>query len=750
MDRASKVGWKEFIESSKAGADFFITKTPAEYNPEAYFKHRGATSSLQDLLTRELSEWIQFFSTSDKQIHHDIANSLKSYRKQSNFWDQLAERESQQRQSEQLMEQRKLDLRGQNVHQLRIDGEAMTRELLDGRSESYTSVSLKSPPAATSLAIGLSKRKRDEETTSSLEWKRQNSSAEGNVSADPDALPSSRLRTPSGTSDSEIVGGSDHIRKQLIDRHIQSKVGSPPVTYSQGLTGKPRICSRDAISTTSTTGDPSTAVRKCPRDALDDDGARLPKEPQLSKPSHTLISEESGVIGPPALRVLQESTEVGETGSHTASGSSTGQKQGQSRRVSFGISLTLDDLSTRLEPSVDDDDPSKITPPIYSPASSLRTEIASTDPGDTSFVDQGDPTQSTSRLYSWNFLDGEGRVDSDVDSHWKHNGTVIGADLMRFRTRTVENNGGLTDAYQKLAVNFIFLVEEEYRTDGLQEVLDDEIWETLYDAVRDRVQQLPNSVVIEAYEWAHRMANMKMEEFERMLDESPPEDRNLRAILTGMASNLQHWNTQERNEDTFLKSMLGPFLDTYFGKLKYTKSDWTPTQDDTTDADSSTLIPDYGTATLIGLRRYFVLLLEGKIADNAGQCQMWDDLTKLGMEMKSALDSILKLMPSSDVCVIGILVHEPSTEFYSMRIHAEGTYVMYKFASAFIASGATNAFPLIRLMEICDHAKRKVEQTVSEIRRVKVLESSNPKVPLSWLRPSFKKPKRYLITDYCN
>ncbi|KAF9110289.1 hypothetical protein BGX27_006568 [Mortierella sp. AM989] len=47
----------------------------------------------------------------------------------SKSWDEILERESQQRQFEQLMEQRKIDLRRQNVHQLRIDGDAMTREL---------------------------------------------------------------------------------------------------------------------------------------------------------------------------------------------------------------------------------------------------------------------------------------------------------------------------------------------------------------------------------------------------------------------------------------------------------------------------------------------------------------------------------------------------------------------------------------------------------------------------------------------
>ncbi|KAF9985813.1 hypothetical protein BGZ79_005403, partial [Entomortierella chlamydospora] len=89
----------------------------------------------------------------------------------------------------------------------------------------------------------------------------------------------------------------------------------------------------------------------------------------------------------------------------------------------------------------------------------------------------------------------------------------------------------------------------------------------------------------------------------------------------------------------------------------------------------------------------------------------------------------------------------PLIEFFSMRICAEGTYIMHKFASTFVPTGAANAFPLLRLMEVCEHAQKKVEECISQIRAVKVRESSHPKVPLAWLRPPFNKPKRYLITD---
>ncbi|KAI8595476.1 hypothetical protein EDD21DRAFT_39106 [Dissophora ornata] len=284
---------------------------------------------------------------------------------------------------------------------------------------------------------------------------------------------------------------------------------------------------------------------------------------------------------------------------------------------------------------------------------------------------------------------------------------------------------------------------------------------------------------MEAHQWAHQLANNKSETFAQLLDDCPPRNRTLKSILTKMADTAQLWSTRPRNEDTYLKCLLGPFLDTYFGNLTHTKCDWTPVQDETRGSESNLLIPDYAITTQVGKQQVSVMLLEGKIAENAGHGQIWDDQTKLGQEMKMALDTILKLQPEDDVGVIGVLVRgmfytllleskilislslilsfscqnsifpflEPLVEFYTLQMHAEATYIMHRFATTYIAPEAMNVFPLVHLMEIFEHAKVKVQQTVTQIRRVKVHASPNPKVPLSWLRPSFTKPKLCLIHD---
>ena len=106
-----------------------------------------------------------------------------------------------------------------------------------------------------------------------------------------------------------------------------------------------------------------------------------------------------------------------------------------------------------------------------------------------------------------------------------------------------------------------------------------------------------------------------------------------------------------------------------------------------------------------------------------------------------------KSIMSPSVEIRSFLFLEPLVEFYTMRIHAEATYVMHRIATTYIPPEAMNVFPLVHLMEIFEHVKVKVQQTVTQIRRVKVQASSSPNVPLSWLRPSFKKPRLCQIVD---
>ncbi|KAI8595526.1 hypothetical protein EDD21DRAFT_391000 [Dissophora ornata] len=172
----------------------------------------------------------------------------------------------------------------------------------------------------------------------------------------------------------------------------------------------------------------------------------------------------------------------------------------------------------------------------------------------------------------------------------------------------------------------------------------------------------------------------------------------------------------------------------------------THTQEETRNMDFSRLVPDFATVTATLQGELSLVLLEGKVATNK-VFQIWDDKTKLGQEMKLALDSILVLSPGDDVCVVGILVREPLVEFFSMKIHAEGCYVMHRFAICHIPTDHENMISLISIMEAFEHAAAKVIKTLAAIRHVRVRPSPTPKVPFSWLRPSFSKPTKTLVRD---
>ncbi|KAF9089120.1 hypothetical protein BGX27_002551, partial [Mortierella sp. AM989] len=391
------------------------------------------------------------------------------------------------------------------------------------------------------------------------------------------------------------------------------------------------------------------------------------------------------------------------------------------------------------------DNPPQAAPPSC-PKILIDADLPSSDPGDSSFSSSRGLYESTSRVYSWNYLEGNGRLDSSVNSAWRHNDVDISRDLMDFRQRVVQENGGLNHPHQKLAVNFVFLLEGDHRTKGLHLEMDDKPWAALCEVTREHVDPLLKGTVDEALQWVEFLSQESPDTLKSLLRSTPPIDPSLWSILNLMSVSGHLWNSEPSNEDSFLKSWLGPFLSTYLGSITFTTSAWTHTQEETRNMDFSRLVPDFATVTATLQGELSLVLLEGKVATNK-VFQIWDDKTKLGQEMKLALDSILVLSPEDDVCVVGILVREPLVEFFSMKIHAEGCYIMRRFAICHIPTDHENMVALLSMMKAFQHVVAKVTLTLAAIRRVRVRPSQTPKVPFSWLRPSFSKPTKMLVRD---
>ncbi|KAI7817084.1 hypothetical protein BC939DRAFT_496908 [Gamsiella multidivaricata] len=171
----------------------------------------------------------------------------------------------------------------------------------------------------------------------------------------------------------------------------------------------------------------------------------------------------------------------------------------------------------------------------------------------------------------------------------------------------------------------------------------------------------------------------------------------------------------------------------------------TTSLEETKDPAARLLVPDYSVTTTIGLQTCTVISLEGKTAYNNGYGQIWDDLTKLGQELKYALDAIIKLQPLQPVCVQGILVKGSELDFYHMEIVSEGIYVLRRYARCCLCTDANNLYPLVRILEIMQGVKEMTSSTVTSVRQMKLRPSKTPLVPLSWLRTSFHKPRRIEI-----
>lgn len=90
--------------------------------------------------------------------------------------------------------------------------------------------------------------------------------------------------------------------------------------------------------------------------------------------------------------------------------------------------------------------------------------------------------------------------------------------------------------------------------------------------------------------------------------------------------------------------------------------------DETRGQDSRLLFPDFSLVTQLRDRSCSLIHMEGKTAANKGLSQIWDDLTKLGQELKHSLDTMIVLEPSGPVSVIGILLRG-SNGFLEPRVH---------------------------------------------------------------------------------
>ncbi|KAF9346382.1 hypothetical protein BGX26_002123, partial [Mortierella sp. AD094] len=131
--------------------------------------------------------------------------------------------------------------------------------------------------------------------------------------------------------------------------------------------------------------------------------------------------------------------------------STRAQKAGRSKKIaSTGPSLTLEDFYLPKYSSPDDGSQGDSRDAVINPQLLLGSNLPSTDPDDLNFFTGQDLLDSTTKIYSWNYLERSGRHDSNVDSAWIHNNTEVGRDLIDFRDRVIQENGGLTEPHEKL------------------------------------------------------------------------------------------------------------------------------------------------------------------------------------------------------------------------------------------------------------------------------------------------------------
>ncbi|KAF9536753.1 hypothetical protein EC957_009800, partial [Mortierella hygrophila] len=319
----------------------------------------------------------------------------------------------------------------------------------------------------------------------------------------------------------------------------------------------------------------------------------------------------------------------------------------------------------------------------------------------------GSETSLESDMYVYNFLVGGGREDSGLETPWTHNDVNISKDLMIFRDRMVQENYGASQPHEMLVVNFIFLLESENQTWGLEGEVHDHVWKSMWDCVgKIKINNFESTTIVECHKWAGLAAGKSFDEYSRLLRDEPPSFPLLHQVLLQLTSSQQLWTFSGlENEATFIRYLIDPCLNAIFGSIKHTSSKWTTVLDETRGQDSRLLFPDFSLVTQLRDRSCSLVHMEGKTAANKGLSQIWDDLTKLGQELKHSLDTMIVLEPSGPVSVIGILLRGYNLEFFEMTIQSEGVYIFKKYADCYLFNKAENMFPLCRLLEILESTK---------------------------------------------
>ncbi|KAF9920696.1 hypothetical protein FBU30_009382 [Linnemannia zychae] len=213
----------------------------------------------------------------------------------------------------------------------------------------------------------------------------------------------------------------------------------------------------------------------------------------------------------------------------------------------------------------------------------------------------------------------------------------------------------------------LHLLESENQTWDVQGEAQDHVWESMWDCVgKIKINSFEPTTIVECHKWAGLAASYCFDEYSKLLRNSPPSFPLLHQVLPQLTSSQQLWTFSGlKNEATFIR-----YCDI--------RTDQAHKQ----QAVCKTVDPVLYFFLLTHLRDRTCSLvhMEGKTAANKSLSQIWDDLTKLGQELKHSLDTMIILEPSGPVSVIGIHLTGYNVEFFEMTIQSEGVYIFKKYA----------------------------------------------------------------------
>ncbi|RUS20333.1 hypothetical protein BC937DRAFT_95471 [Endogone sp. FLAS-F59071] len=361
--------------------------------------------------------------------------------------------------------------------------------------------------------------------------------------------------------------------------------------------------------------------------------------------------------------------------------------------------------------------------------------LSEEDTSDVSFRPQSsDSEESTvevnkdNRDYRMEWFVGPGVEESKLRKdapQWIVGAANVSLLLLEYRQSSVQKarSDTMESAAEVLAISHIFLMEED-ASYGVRERFDGELWTSIFKEIKAEYipVKLSDDDILRCFQMAQtassnfRDCKALIKKWHRLRDDTT-EDVVLE-VFDGILLQIS-LNTKmvDSNEDTFIHKILAPFVMPFFADTELVECvandelDASYHRKRKFDPSLQGRKPDFAVFTSNQYKKAHLLVVEVKSAKYHAtkSKELYDDLVKLGNEMKDVMDKIIDDGVDKDVVVCGLLVEGFRCDLFAMDLRYDAIYRMVRLGRFYLPRDRYDFGVVPTAIQVLLQAKVRVE-----------------------------------------